>query len=327
MLRFAVIIFVLFTFDIAYSEKDYTIVKGDTLWDISGEFYGNSYQWPIIWKYNTYINDPDLIFPDNELVIPILFEGESFHLKDKEATVKLGKDTKRKDKVSQLPENPSGEGIPFYEIDFNKIRSIELILASKPQFNVISTEGEKSYVSKGNLLRINADAGDVNKGDKLTFYRKESEIKEGVVYKIVGTGEVYKTEKNNAIVKISSSYAAIQEGFYADKYVNYSFAEPKTYETVNSDIVGKILFMTNNMRVSGEGYRCIISLGHNNNIKKGDVLNIYQQVEENDYYRNIMIGKAQIIYSGDTTSTAQIIDSKREVTKGNSVVLRKVAIN
>ena len=44
----------------------YSVVRGDNLWDISGKssIYGNSYQWPLIYKTNrNKIKDADLIYP------------------------------------------------------------------------------------------------------------------------------------------------------------------------------------------------------------------------------------------------------------------------
>ena len=46
--------------------SSYSVVRGDNLWDISGKdsVYGNSYQWPIIYKTNrSKIKDADLIYP------------------------------------------------------------------------------------------------------------------------------------------------------------------------------------------------------------------------------------------------------------------------
>ncbi len=50
----------------------YTIKQGDTLWDISSAHYRDPFLWPLIWKANPYITDPDLIYPGRALVIPSL---------------------------------------------------------------------------------------------------------------------------------------------------------------------------------------------------------------------------------------------------------------
>lgn len=52
------------------SEVDYTIKKGDCLWNLAFQFLGNPFQWPRIWQINPYIKDPDLIYPGDRLKIP-----------------------------------------------------------------------------------------------------------------------------------------------------------------------------------------------------------------------------------------------------------------
>lgn len=50
----------------------YTVSAGDSLWGIAGkgEVYGDSYQWPLIYKKNAdKIEDADLIYPDQEFEI------------------------------------------------------------------------------------------------------------------------------------------------------------------------------------------------------------------------------------------------------------------
>ena len=56
----------------------HTVVKGDSLWGISGkrEIYGNPFQWPLIYKNNAeQIEDPDLIFPGQTFDIDLSPSG------------------------------------------------------------------------------------------------------------------------------------------------------------------------------------------------------------------------------------------------------------
>ena len=49
--------------------EEYTIVKGDTLWDLSQKFLNNPWYWPKIWSQNPSIENPHWIYPGNKLRI------------------------------------------------------------------------------------------------------------------------------------------------------------------------------------------------------------------------------------------------------------------
>ena len=55
----------------SYEYKEYTVKKGDTLWSITKRELVDAYQWPLVWMENRRINDPDLIFPGQVILIPI----------------------------------------------------------------------------------------------------------------------------------------------------------------------------------------------------------------------------------------------------------------
>jgi len=70
MRRFFLVLFILSIALNSYAIGELYIIKPhDTLWDISKRFYKNPYLWGKIWHNNTYINDPNLIFPGEMLKV------------------------------------------------------------------------------------------------------------------------------------------------------------------------------------------------------------------------------------------------------------------
>lgn len=56
-----------------YTNKTYTVKKGDCLWNIAKTFYGNGAKYPSIFNVNKgKIKNPNLIYPGQVLTIPVL---------------------------------------------------------------------------------------------------------------------------------------------------------------------------------------------------------------------------------------------------------------
>jgi len=52
----------------------HVVEPGDTLWDLAGRFFGDSYLWPQLWEQNQYVADAHWIYPGDPLVVGLVVE-------------------------------------------------------------------------------------------------------------------------------------------------------------------------------------------------------------------------------------------------------------
>ncbi len=91
--------------DLQIDYKEYNVIKGDTLWDISSKEFEEQdpFLWPKIWKDNVFIKNPDLIYPGQKIKIPLrLLKKELLEEVKKEAPVEA--EVKKEEAVTEKVE-------------------------------------------------------------------------------------------------------------------------------------------------------------------------------------------------------------------------------
>jgi hypothetical protein len=80
IIKYALVVFLLLssiTFAETQEMKKHKVVKGDTLWDITGTELADPFRWPEVWKVNPWIKNPHWIYPKQIIKIPLyLIQGE-----------------------------------------------------------------------------------------------------------------------------------------------------------------------------------------------------------------------------------------------------------
>jgi hypothetical protein len=90
---------------------EYVVVKGDTLWDISGRFLDKPWQWPAIWHANPQIENPHLIYPGDVVSLVYVDGVPQLQLRRGDA------DTVRLSPSIRVTDREAVKAVPFESIE------------------------------------------------------------------------------------------------------------------------------------------------------------------------------------------------------------------
>lgn len=164
----------------------YTVVKGDTLWDISGKFLAHPWQWPELWRGNPHIKNPHLIYPGDTLY---------FSYVDGQPRLSLTLGGVGPDLRPHIRESTVEEPIPMIPSD-----AIAQFLSSP---KVLSAEeiAQSPYV-----LEIAGEHLVAGSGDRI--YVRTIEHPEGLSYTVFREGQPYISPATQEVLGYEAEYIA-----------------------------------------------------------------------------------------------------------------------
>lgn len=266
----------------------YIVKKGDTLWDISGRYLDSPWRWKEIWATNKQIKNPNLIYPNDILILCIIQgktligvdTGEGCAGIEKQLTGDVGASivavTSTANSIPAIPRSAIQHWLDKTIIvnpkDFN---TTPYVLASK-KGNLITASGDKIY-AKGVPLIVGQRYGIYREGERYVEPKTQEVI--GLEVTQVATGLVTATASNGVTsLQLIDSYGKeVREGDRV--FVELDNAIPPVFyptpATVNRG--GLIVRVMDSISSAARGSVVAINLGSTQGAKPGDVLIVYQK--------------------------------------------------
>jgi hypothetical protein len=180
----------------------YTVVRGDTLWDISGRFLNKPWYWPRLWRVNPQIRNPHLIYP-GDIIHFRYVDGQPTLSLERGSMLDGGNDSIE----PRIREEPLESAIPAIRLD-----SIEGFLSGHRIVD-LPTLTSAPYVLGGESARIILGAGD-------RFYVKGALVP-NAVYGVYRRGSVYRDPGTGDYIRLPADRAGLLMVFRTFERLSY----------------------------------------------------------------------------------------------------------
>ncbi len=308
----------------------YTVVKGDTLWGISAKFLRDPWRWPEVWQGNPQVENPDLIFPGEFLVLTFV-NGQPVLKALRRETVKLSPSARGTQYGDAIPLIDPAAIAPYLSsplvTDKNELKTApyvvdgfnsRLIIGGGDQF--YARQIEDQTVEKFRISKPGRHFVDPITGESLGW-----EARHLGNARMLKAGDPSRLEVTKGLEDINIRDRL--RPILVDEALPF-FAPTAP---LDDDIRGLILDTPNKATELGALSIVAINLGDREQLKTGDVLRIKsQRMAKKDPYNGERyfipeeeIGLALVFRTFEKVSYAIITDSNRQVTPGDVLVSPK----
>lgn len=254
----------------------YTVVKGDTLWDISGRFLRSPWRWPDIWYVNPQIANPHLIYPGDVLEL-VYIDGKP-QLRMRRGPLKLSPTVRSTPWDGAIPTIPVDAIGPFltrpYVLDKDQLDSAPYIVDFADE-HILGGAGQKAYVRridqteplKYEIVRPGGPYKDADTGEILGYE---------ALY--IGTSELQRTG-DPATVFINSTDL---ESVIGDRLIPAGEDKATANFTPHAPaqpVEGSIIAVMNGVSQIGQYNVVVLDRGANDGLAPGTVLRVDQRGE------------------------------------------------
>ncbi|SEL54224.1 LysM peptidoglycan-binding domain-containing protein [Halomonas daqiaonensis] len=257
----------------------YTVVRGDTLWDISGRFLQHPWQWPEVWQVNPQIENPHLIYPGDVVYLYDCDGRPCLGLERGQGIVRLSP------KVRTTSHREAIEPIP---LDVVRHFLSEHRVVDDPE-----ALDELAYVVAGDDGRLVSGGGDlfyargrVEGSGRFGIYRvgehyidSASGESLGLELESVGQARHLRQEDDIAVMEVTSSNQEVRNNDIVLPLEDRQLVTEFLPRAPDHEVEGRILAVPGGVRFIGRLQVVAIDRGRRDGLETGHVLTVEQRGE------------------------------------------------
>jgi len=332
---------------------NYTVVKGDTLWDISGRFLTKPWLWPQIWDYNPQIENPHLIYPGDRIAI-VYIDGQPALTLNRDGdiigvanssgdgtttAVQIPVPREGTDRMSpRVRVKPLKEAIPTIPADAIQQFLIRPNVVSKSILDaapyVVGNRDDRLMSSIGQQVFVRGAVD--HSRTKFGIFRKTKALKDPQSGKLLGYEVTHMAEAkllnvgDPSTMMITSSSRETKSGDVLLPSQNDGLGHTYTPRMPKLNGEGRVVSLVDAITQAGRDQIIVLNLGAESGIKRGDVLaieargkSIIDRHGRRKFGRvrtpNLRTGVVMVFQTFDEVSYGLVMESTRPV-KRNDIV-------
>lgn len=275
------------------TQQGYTVKPGDTLWSIAGHFLVHPWQWPQIWHKNPYIQNPNLIYPGDRIVIHYGANGEpelglaSSFSENGSHFVELRPQMSKE----AVPSVSAGEVMPF--LGTPGVIDSKKVFAQLP-YLAAAAKQRPTYVTGNTLYTVGLEKAQVGSRYQVVTLGPElfqAKTHRSLGYALEDLGQVTVTQSgHHAAVQITKLRKEIDLG--ARLVPAVTTAIPHYFPSAPlHTVAGHIIGQLDGNPALTVGQVVIIDRGARDDLKPGNIL----QIQRSGVTTNAVTGKAFVL--------------------------------
>jgi hypothetical protein len=305
----------------------HTVVRGDTLWDISDAYLGTPWVWPALWADNQEIHNPDLIHPGDRIWIT---STEMRRVSDAEAQQLMEGASDLPPAALAEPSAPNetgGRSVLFSNAESVGFFTTEEVAAAT---SIVKVPENRSLFGQPDVVEIGIGAGQVRVGDEFTIFDAREQVHDPVTQKVIGSfvdnlgwGEVTAVHRETASLTIRRAFGPIVKGSHVTRR-----EKPPTeigLTATPAGIDGRVIHFTGDLTWMGRMDVVYLDRGRDDGLRPGNALEVYRPGQKmRDEVRGNMVqtaddhvGELLVVAAKSTSAVALVMRSVSELERGD----------